>query len=206
MSYKLIEVLQSQGFSITSTYQTNLGIILELVDLKKNNKSKNKLLQRILILIPIVLGLINQYSQKDNTFALTMSTVYNGKSKVTRVRKRPKKTLSKAKTVRIPFGNQPTKALEIPELYNCYNHNMLAIDVTNQLASLNSSRQQIRRGTQQALDQWLLITVLVNCYLVSFYLDIKRERQIKFYSQQDFCIQIIDSLLIMGKDVLALKK
>jgi hypothetical protein len=60
-----------------------------------------------------------------------MLTVYNGKSKVTKVRKRPKKTLSKAKTARVPFGDQPTKELEIPELYNCYNYNMLAINVAD---------------------------------------------------------------------------
>jgi hypothetical protein len=76
-----------------------------------------------------------------------MSTVYNGKSKVTKVRKRPKKTSSKAKTARVPFEDQLTKELEIPELYNCYNYNMLAIDVADQLASLNSDKQRIKRGT-----------------------------------------------------------
>jgi hypothetical protein len=135
-----------------------------------------------------------------------MSTVYNRKSKVTKVRKRPKKTLFKAKTACVPFRDQPTKKLEISELYNYYNHNMLAIDVANQLASLNSSKRRIKRGTWQALDQWLLITVLVNCYLVTFYSDVKKERQIKFRLQRDFCIQIINALLVIGKDLSVPKK
>jgi hypothetical protein len=51
-----------------------------------------------LISMPTASGLVNQCGWKDNTFALTMLTVNDGKSKVTKVRKRPKKTLFKAKT------------------------------------------------------------------------------------------------------------
>jgi hypothetical protein len=75
-----------------------------------------------------------------------MLTVNNGKSKVTKVRKRLKKTLFKAKTARVLFRDQLTKKLEIPKLYNYYNYNMLAVNVTDQLASLNSDQQRIRRG------------------------------------------------------------
>ena len=156
--------------------------------------------------MPTASGLVNQYGWKDNAFALTMSTVYDGKSKVTRVRKRPKKTSSKAKTAQEPFGYQPTKELEIPELYDCYNHNMLAIDLADQYAGSNGGKRRIRRGAWQALDQWLLITVLVNTYLVSFYSDIDGERPINFRSQRDFRIQIIEGLLAMGKDDMGIKR
>jgi hypothetical protein len=86
----------------------------------------------------IALGLVNQCGWKDNAFALTMLTVYNGKSRVARVRKQPKKTLFKAKTARVSFEDKATKELKIPELYNCYNYNMLAVNIADQLASLNS--------------------------------------------------------------------
>ena len=144
--------------------------------------------QGTLISMPTASGLVNQCSWKDNVFALTMLTVNDRKSKVTRVRKRPKKTLSKAKTTRVPFRDQPTKELEIPKVYDYYNHNMLAVNMTDQLASLNSDHQRIRKGAWQALEQWLLVTILVNCYLVAFYIDIKEEKQIKFQNQQDFRI------------------
>jgi hypothetical protein len=63
---------------------------------------------------------------------------------------------------------------------------MLAVIVTDQLASLNSGHRQIRRGVWQELEQWLLVTVLVNCYLVAFYIDMEEEKQIKFRNQRDF--------------------
>ena len=84
-------------------YRMNIGIISELVNIKKNDKGKDEIAWGILILIPIVLGLVNQYSQKDNIFALMILTVYNRKSKITKVWKRPKKTSSKVKTVCILF-------------------------------------------------------------------------------------------------------
>jgi hypothetical protein len=65
---------------------------------------------------------------------------------------------------------------------------MLAVNIADQLASSNSGHRQIRRGVWQALDQWLLITVLVNCYLVAFYAMVEGEREIKFRSQRDFRI------------------
>ena len=185
-SNSLMEVLRSHGFGATGTCRTNAGVISELIDIKKNDKGKDEMARGTLISIPTASGLVNQCGWKDNAFALTMSTVHDRKSKVTRVRKRPKKTSSKAKTARVPFGDQPTKELEIPKLYDCYNHNMLAIDVADQLASSNSGRRRIKRGAWQALDQWLLVTTLVNCYLVAFYSDIEGERQVKFRSQQDF--------------------
>jgi hypothetical protein len=75
-----------------------------------------------------------------------MSTVFDGKEKVTRLRKRPKKTSSKAKTARVPFGDQATKELEIPKIYDFYNHNILAVNVADQLAASNAGYQRIRRG------------------------------------------------------------
>jgi hypothetical protein len=75
-----------------------------------------------------------------------MSTVFNGKEKVTQLRKQPKKTLSKAKTARIPFGNQATKELEISKIYDFYNYNMLAVNVADQLAASNAGYQRIRKG------------------------------------------------------------
>jgi hypothetical protein len=181
-------------------------VISELINIKKNDKGKDEMPWGTLISMPTASGLVNQCGWKDNTFALTMSTVNNRKSKVTRVRKRPKKTSSKAKTARVPFGDQSTKELKIPEVYDYYNYNMLAVNVADQLASSNSGHQQIRRGAWQALEQWLLVTVLVNCYLVAFYINIKEEKQIKFRNQRDFRMQLIEGLLAISQAVPGPKK
>jgi hypothetical protein len=59
-SHTLIEVLRSEGFSAISTYKTNTGVISELINIKKNNKNKDKMLWRTLISMPIASGLVNQ--------------------------------------------------------------------------------------------------------------------------------------------------
>jgi hypothetical protein len=67
-----------------------------------------------LVSMPIALGKVMQIGWKDNAFALTISTVFDGSARVTTVRKQPKETSTNAKTARVPFGDQPTKELEIP--------------------------------------------------------------------------------------------
>jgi hypothetical protein len=42
-SYTLIKVLWSKGFSVTSIYKTNTGVISELINIKKNNKDKDEI-------------------------------------------------------------------------------------------------------------------------------------------------------------------
>jgi hypothetical protein len=64
-----------------------------------------------------------------------MSTVINRNKQVKRERKRPKETSSKAKTARVPFGDQSTKKLIIPRLYNGYNYNIRAVDKHNNITS-----------------------------------------------------------------------
>ena len=71
---------------------------------------------------------------KTQAVAITMSTVHSSVEMVTRKRKRPKPSSSKAKTARAPFGDQPTKELEIPVLYDDYNHHMLEVDCNMGLA------------------------------------------------------------------------
>lgn len=197
-SNALMELLRSHGFGATGTCRTNAGVISELIDIKKNDKGPNEMPWGTLIEMPIASGLVNQCGWKDNAFVLTMSTVDDGKSKVTRLRKRPKKTSSKAKTSRVPFGDQPTKELDIPVVYDKYNNKMLAVDEADQLAGSNGGSRRIRRGAWQSLEQWILVTILVNCYLVAFYSEVERKREIKFRNQHDFRIQLVEGLLAMS--------
>ncbi|KAL5331195.1 hypothetical protein ACEPPN_000724 [Leptodophora sp. 'Broadleaf-Isolate-01'] len=76
-----------------------------------------------------------------------MSTYWDGKTKVLRVRKRPKKTAGNAKVSRVPFGDEPTKELWIPELYDAYNNTMGAVDIGDQLQGHNASLRRLRRAT-----------------------------------------------------------
>jgi hypothetical protein len=73
----------------------------------------------------------DQIGWKDNAFALIMSTVFNGNTLVSRLKKRPKESSSKAKTAQKLFGDQPTKELEISQPYNSYNHQIEGVNITN---------------------------------------------------------------------------
>ena len=199
-STQLFELLRARGYGATGTCRMNSGIVSELVEIKKKDQKKDELPWGTLVSIPTKSGLVNQLGWKDMAFALMMTTVHDAKGRVTCVRKRPKATSTSAKTARKPFGDQTTRELEIPEPYHAYNHSMNGVDIADQLASSNSGKRRIRRGAWQALDQWLLVTVLVNTYLIAFYSRKKVETKIKFRSQKDFRVQIIDSLLEMGKD------
>ena len=57
-----------------------------------------------------------------------MSTTMDSSQTVETLRKRPKETLSKAETARIPFGNEPVKMLAIPVVFNKYNLNILQVN------------------------------------------------------------------------------
>jgi len=99
-----------------------------------------------------------------------------------------------------PFCNQATKVLSIPVIADGYNYNMGAVDEFDHLTAQNAGLCHVERGGHQALEHWLLRTVLINYYLLALYSDVPEPRQISFRSQQDFRRQLIGSLLAMGRD------
>jgi len=81
-----------------------------------------------------------------------MSSILSGKEKITRQRKRPKETSSKAKTARQPFDNKAEKDLEIPVIADKYNYNMGAVDEFDHLTAQNAGLHLVRRGGHQAIE------------------------------------------------------
>jgi hypothetical protein len=77
---------------------------------------------------------------------------------------------------------------------------MGAVNEFDHLTTQNSGLRHVVRGGAQALEHWLLRTVLVNCYLLALCSDIPERRQISFRSQQDFRKQLVGALLAIGKD------
>lgn len=59
--------------------------------------------------------------------------------------------------------------------------------------------RNVRRGGSQALDHWVLLSTLVNYYLLAFYSEARSTPDVAFRSQKDFRQQIIEALLFMGK-------
>jgi hypothetical protein len=137
---------------------------------------------------------------KDQAFVLMMCSVLSSDERVVRLRKRPKETSSKAKTSRVPFGEEAIKELNILMIADAYNYHMGAVDEFDHLTAQNPGLRPVRRGGSQALEHWLLQTVLVNCYLLALCNDAPEPRQVSFRSQQDFRKQLIGSLLSMARD------
>ena len=199
VSTRFVQYARSQGVAITGTCRTTGGVIKELLDLQKSDKKD---------VIPwgetysryTSNGEVCHVGWKDQAFVLMMSSFMSGDERVSRLRKRPKETSSKAKTARVPFGSQATKVLSIPAIADGYNYHMGAVDEFDHLTTQNAGLRHVERGGHQALEHWLLRTVLINCYLLALCSDVPEPREISFRSQQDFRRQLISSLLAMGRD------
>jgi hypothetical protein len=145
-------------------------------------------------------GEVCQVGWKDQAFVLIISSFMSGDERVIWLRKRPKETSSKAKTARIPFGQEAEKELSIPAIADGYNYQMGAVDEFDHLTAQNAGLRLIWRGGHQALEHWLLRIVLINCYLLAQFSDVPEPRQVSFRSQQDFRRQLVGALLAKGSD------
>jgi hypothetical protein len=194
---KFFELLRARGYGATGTCRTNSGVLEELVKLKVSDKN-DTIPWGTTYLMCTDNGLVAQIGWKDNAFALMMSTTMDGNDTVMKERKRPKKTSSKAKTARVPFGNLPKKVLLIPVVFDQYNFNMLQVNEFDHMATTNPGLRAVRRGGYQSIEHWLLRVVLINTYLLALHSNVESPRNVKFCSQQEFRIHIINALLHMA--------
>jgi hypothetical protein len=133
-STQLLEYLRSEGFAATGTCTVSSGVHEDIVYLKKTQeRGANAMPWGTTVAIPTESENVVHTGFQDAAFALAMSIFWDGKTKVLRVRKRPKETAGNAKISRAPFQDRPTKALQIPELYDAYNHQIGAVDLRDQL-------------------------------------------------------------------------
>jgi hypothetical protein len=111
---------------------------------------------------------------------LCQTSVYHGNATRTLLRKRSKETSSLVKTARAAFEKEYEKLLEIPEYINDYNYCAKAVDQEDQLKCYMLGLRPIRREGWQSIFHWLLNTVLVNSYLLSFYSDVLKSEKFTF--------------------------
>ena len=194
VSTRFVQYARDQGFGVTGTCRDNSGVIQELLDLKKSDKVEHIPWGQVYG-FPTPNREVCQIGWKDQAFVLFMSSVFDQSGLVSRLRKRPKLTSSRAKTSRKPFGDLYQKLLEIPLVADKYNHHMGAVDEFDHLTAQNPGLRLVRRGGSQALEHWLLRVVLVNCYLLARWLD---SEQVNHRSQQDFRRQLYSALLDRG--------
>jgi hypothetical protein len=119
---------------------------------------------------------------KGLSFCFIISFVLSSDKKVLRLRKRPKETSSKAKTLRVLFGNLLKKELKILAITNGYNYYIGTIDEFNYLTTQNTNLRHVRRGGHQVIKHWLLRIVLINSYLLVYYNKVPKLREVLFRS------------------------
>ena len=190
----LLELLRERGFAATGTCRTTAGVVQELVDLKAKSKTKPEP-WGTKHLVPTEANTIMQVGWQDSAFALTMSTLFDGITEIPSLRRRPRET-SSARVARKPFGNQSTKVMLILELYDAYNHGMGAVDEADQLQASLSGLRRVRRGAHQALEHWLFLSVLVNCYVIAK----NSDYELFYRSQSSFRTRIFEGLVSLGRD------
>jgi hypothetical protein len=108
---------------------------------------------------------------------LCQTSVYHSNTTRTLLRKRPKEISSLAKTVRVVFEKEYEKLLKIPEYIDDYNHRVKAVDQEDQLKCYTPGLRPIRQEGWQSIFHWLLNTVLVNRYLLSFYSNVPKSEK-----------------------------
>ena len=86
-------------------------------------------------------GKVVQFAWKDQNVVLFMSTVSDPRDTITRLRRRPGKTATNARTSRAVFGEMSIKALDIPAFIDMYNHYMNGVDNTDQLRCYYSTQR-----------------------------------------------------------------
>ena len=109
---------------------------------------------------------VMQFAWKDQNVVLFMSTVSNSRDKVKRLRRRPAKSATNARTSRAVFGDMTTKELDIPAFIDMYNHYMNGVDNADQLRSYYNT-QRVYLKSWKSLWHFLLDTTIVNAYKIT---------------------------------------
>jgi hypothetical protein len=103
---------------------------------------------------------------------LFLSTVFTGADdeRVVRQRKKPSSKKSEAKPIRLFFGDEAVKMINIPTVAAAYNDEMNHVDRGDQLRSYYKYDYALCRGPWQALAwTFLLDMALVNSYVVQLH-------------------------------------
>lgn len=106
------------------------------------------------------------FAWQDNNIVLALSTIHTihtANDFIKRQRKRPAKTSTNGRIVRLVFGNDPKKELEIPIFIDDYNHFMGGVDIANQYREAYETHRPTCRNWWP-LFYWLIDVSVINSY------------------------------------------
>ena len=79
------------------------------------------------------------FAWKDSITVLFMSTVYDESQQISRMRKKSKNANQLIKSI---WGDFFQKELMVPDFINGYNHNMLYVDLADQMRAAYTSKRR----------------------------------------------------------------
>ena len=141
---------------------------------------------------------VMEYAWKDQNVVLFMSTVSDPRDNITRLRRRPAKTATNARTSRAVFGEESLKVLDIPAFIDMYNHHMNGVDNADQLRCYYST-QRVHYKSWKPLWHFLLDTTIVNCYKIHKRIPRRRTESWNQYSQREFRVKLAGQLFDLSE-------
>ena len=167
-SHNLMIQLREKRYGAAETCRVNSGVVQDLVSKKNMEKSKDVFEWGTFFKTVSNDNKVCQLAWKDNGLVIFQSTVHTREKPPTqRLRKRPPKSFSKAKTACVPFGNDARKELPVMTAANNYNFNMNHVDRANNVKTQNCGAKPIRKGWK-ALFLWLLSKYCLGQLVLTF--------------------------------------
>ena len=201
-SSKLLSYLHGKNVGASGTARPNSGIHQDILDEKTIESTKDQFEWGYKTIRYVVQSAVNtnngtimQMGWKDNSYCLFQSNCIDGLPDQVKLRRRPKKTSSKAKTSRVPFGSHSQAWLFIPLLVDGYNTYMNGVDRGDQLRASLPWRRHYQNW--KALFFGLLGISIVNSYLLS--LHSKVDKKAKYTRFTKFRKDLIQGLIEHGE-------
>lgn len=113
---------------------------------------------------------------------------------IIRTRKRPCTTSTSDKIALEDFGEQPANESPIPTVIDLYDHNMNAVDRSDQLGTSFSGEQRTQQEGWPAFFESVFHAVLVNCWLIS------KHNDGGFKNHEAFRMSLYQALFKLGKE------
>ncbi len=182
-SHKLLLYLRKRDYEVINTARSNFEIYKKFVQLKTQDKKRNKILWEKLKIMIISDNQMMQFIWKDNSIILFQSTMFDDQIYIIRDRKRSSRTFISAKTARTSFDNKSHAKLSILNFDDVYNHYMITVDQTDQLRSFYAYNHWCRSEEHKILYEFLIEISVINIYKLSLHSEVSKKAKYTVHSE-----------------------
>ncbi len=182
-SHKLLLYLRKRDYEVIDTARSNFEIYKKFVQLKTQDKKRNKILWKELKMMIISDNQIMQFVWKDNAIILFQLTMFDDQIYIIRDRKRSSKTSISAKTARALFNDKSHAMLLILNFDDVYNHYMKAVNQTDQLRAFYAYNHRCRSEEHKILYEFLIEISMINVYKLSLHSKISKKTKYTVHSE-----------------------